>query len=143
MADALRGQASWGLPLSMWNCLFQAAQSCQPDASLIGGYVVLSGTDQVSGSSWASLRRSVIWGDVAGFCFEFDSRLDVGDQVLVRYADRDFGMVTVLVRVEAVRLIDARRFLLARATSCDERAGLAVEQRRLLAVPARFLAEAA
>jgi hypothetical protein len=126
----------------MWNCLFQAAQTCQPDASLIGGYVVLSGTDQGSGSSWASLRRSVIWGDVAGFCFEFDSRLDVGDQLSVRYPDRDFGMVTVLVTVEAVSLIDARRFALAAVASCDGRFGFATEKQRLLAVPAS-LAEAA
>lgn len=127
----------------MWNVLFEAAKTCQPDASLIGGFIVLSGVDKGTGSGWASLRRSVIWGDVAGFCFEFDAKLDVGDQVAVRYADRDFGLVTVLAEVEAVSLIDGKRFLFAGTASCSGGVGRVIGKRRSLMVGPRLLAEAA
>jgi hypothetical protein len=127
----------------MWNVLFEAAKTCQPDASLIGGFIGLSGLDQGTGSGWASLRRSVIWGDVAGFCFEFDSKLGVGDQVAVRYADRDFGLATVLAEVEAVRLIGGKRFLFAGTALCSGGVGRAIGKQRSLMVAPRLLAEAA
>jgi hypothetical protein len=95
----------------MWDSLFRAVDSVEHEETAVGIFGVVAGSAAADGSAWASLRRVLIWHDAGEFYFEFDERLRLGDTVSIRYADHDFGMVTVFRIVKAVDDCHGRRRL--------------------------------